>query len=121
MGAFLVFCSFGFYPVAGESVYLLATPLFPSIAITDPETKTTARIKTVNFDGGKENIYIISATLNGEPFTRNWFTHDELFGVGGTLELTLGPVPSEWGTAKEDRPPSLSEGGRFTGTMTDFL
>jgi predicted alpha-1,2-mannosidase len=121
MGGFVVFGSFGFYPVAGTSVYLISTPLFPSITIHDPDPNSknprTTRIITQNFDGAKTNKYVQSATLNGKNFTRNWFAHDELFGVGGTLELVLGPKPSEWGTKDEDLPPSLSTDGRFDGML----
>jgi hypothetical protein len=28
-----------------------------------------------------------------------------------TMEITVGPVPGEWGTGDEDVPPSLSTGG----------
>jgi putative alpha-1,2-mannosidase len=105
---------------AGTSVYLLSTPLFPSIAFTDTDPASAGRqtrITTVNFDGAKQNKYIQSAKLNGQPFTRNWFAHDELFGVGGTLELTLGPTPGTWGSGVADLPPSLSTGGKFAGML----
>jgi len=118
MGGFVVFSSFGFFPVAGESVYLLSTPLFPVINFMDPDTGGNATIIAYNFDGAKANRYIVAAKLNGEDFTRNWFAHDELFGIGGVLELTLGPEPSTWGTKDDDLPPSMSTGGKFTGMLS---
>jgi len=54
-----------------------------------------------------KNIYIQNATLNGEPYNKNWIGH-EFFTQGWTLELTLGDTESEWGTKEEDLPPSLS-------------
>jgi putative alpha-1,2-mannosidase len=54
-----------------------------------------------------KNIYIQNATLNGEPYSKNWIGH-EFFTQGWTLELTLGDTESEWGTKKDDLPPSLS-------------
>jgi putative alpha-1,2-mannosidase len=54
-----------------------------------------------------KNIYIQNATLNGEPYSKNWIGH-EFFTQGWTLELTLGDTESEWGTKEDDLPPSLS-------------
>lgn len=51
-------------------------------------------------------MYIQSASLDGEPYTKNWIGH-AFFSQGGVLELTLGPEESAWGTGVEDRPPSL--------------
>lgn len=126
MGGFAVFSSFGFYPLAGRDendvqnglrspanagtgVYVLSTPLFRTITFPASAAGKKAVITTVNFDGATKNKYVQSATLNGRPFTRNWFSHNEFFGAGGTLKLILGPKPSSrWGTAKADLPPSFS-------------
>ncbi|KAH7096633.1 alpha-1,2-mannosidase, putative subfamily [Auriculariales sp. MPI-PUGE-AT-0066] len=108
MGAFAVFASFGFYPVAGTSVYLLSTPLFKTIKFPSSQPGQKAVLSTIDFDGAVQNKYIQSASLNGQSMTRNWFTHEEFFGRGGTLELTLGPKPSAWGTKHHDLPPSVS-------------
>ncbi|EJD51200.1 alpha-1,2-mannosidase, putative subfamily [Auricularia subglabra TFB-10046 SS5] len=108
MGGFAFFSALGFYPVAGTSVYLLSTPLFREISFPSSDPGRRAVLKTVNFDGATKNKYVQSAKLNGRPWTRNWFRHDEFFGRGGTLELELGPTPSKWGTRREDLPPSFS-------------
>lgn len=109
MGGFVVYAAFGFYPIAGTSVYVLSTPLFKEISFPASAPGKQAVITTVNFDGATNNKYIQSAKLNGKDFTRNWFAHNEFFGEGGVLELTLGPEPSTtWGTAEADLPPSLS-------------
>jgi putative alpha-1,2-mannosidase len=51
-------------------------------------------------------MYIQSATLNGKPLSRTWFTHAELV-AGGELVLKMGPEPNkEWGRLAEDRPPA---------------
>ncbi|EJD39277.1 hypothetical protein AURDEDRAFT_116210 [Auricularia subglabra TFB-10046 SS5] len=117
MGAFVVFSSFGFFPVAGESVYLISVPLFPKITFRDPDQGTTAQIITHGFDGAKKNKYVQRARLNGKELLRNWFAHDELFGIGGTLEFWVGEKPSLWGTTDEDLPPSMSTGGKFLGML----
>lgn len=71
-------------------------------------TGNIATIRNINFDAEYNNIYVQSATLNGEEFTKNYITHD-FFLEGGILELTLGANESTtWGTTQEDSPPSLT-------------
>ncbi|KAH9885490.1 glycoside hydrolase family 92 protein [Xylariomycetidae sp. FL2044] len=108
MGAFTAFAFMGFYPVAGQDVYLLTVPFFSEVSIRTPTGKL-ATLRNVGFDPSYEAIYIQSAKLDGKPYTRNWITHD-FFYNGGTLEFILGKEESEWGTRDEDLPPSLSTG-----------
>lgn len=102
----------GFYPVAGQDTYLLCRPFFPKITFQNQDTGAIATIISTNFS--PENVYVQSAKLNNVPYTKNWISH-ELFLNGGTLELVMGPNNnSDWGTGKEDLPPSLSTGGFIT-------
>ncbi|KAJ6145050.1 secreted glycosidase, partial [Penicillium chermesinum] len=78
-----------------------------------PVTGKTATIRVLNFEkfnsanntGGSG--FIQSATLNGEPYTKNWVDHD-FFTEGKSLVLVLGKNESSWGTGPGDLPPSLS-------------
>lgn len=54
-GAFVAWMFLGFFPVAGTSVYLLATPLLPAFEITSQITGNVAKLTTENWDGAKEN------------------------------------------------------------------
>lgn len=105
-------------------VYFITPPFFESISIRNGQTGKTATIRNINFDPSGKNIYIQSATLDGEAYTRNWLQHS-FFLEGGTLELTLGAQESAWGTRQEDVPPSLGPfgnntwgGGNGTGTVS---
>ncbi|KAI1132872.1 alpha-1,2-mannosidase-like protein [Nemania abortiva] len=109
MGAFSAFAFMGFFPVAGQDVYLLTPPLFREVSIRTPDGKGWATLRNANFDPGYTDMYIQSAKLNGRPYTRNWITH-EFFTKGGVLEFVLGSQESEWGTRDGDLPPSLSTG-----------
>jgi Glycosyl hydrolase family 92 catalytic domain len=104
----LLVLSFLFEKKSGTGIYLISTPLFRTITYPTDDPNKTATITTVNFDGAITNKYVVSATLNGVPFTRAWFAHHELFANGGVLRLTLGSMPSSWGTADTDLPPSIS-------------
>ncbi|KAJ6013392.1 hypothetical protein N7540_007983 [Penicillium herquei] len=108
MGSFLAWSMMGLFPNPGQNVYLIISPFFEAIDVTHPETNRTATIRNINFDPTYKNIYIQSAKLNGQPYTKNWIGH-EFFTQGMTLELTLGDQESDWGTSKEDLPPSLSD------------
>ncbi|KAF2809641.1 putative alpha-1,2-mannosidase [Mytilinidion resinicola] len=111
MGAFTVFVMLGLFPNPGQDVYFIIPPFFESVSVTSPQTNKTATIRNVNFDRGSyENIYVQSATLNGEVWTKSWVTHG-FFTEGWTLELVLGPEESDWGTRAEDLPPSVGKGG----------
>lgn len=118
MGAFSSMVMMGFFPVAGQDVYLITPPFFPEISIlaTDPGARAAGKRATIrirNFDSTYGRKYIESATLNGTPFTRNWVTH-EFFREGGTLVLTVtdDPTTGTWGTTDPDLPPSYPVGER---------
>ena len=53
-----------------------------------------------------KNVYIQSATLNGNNLTQSFITHQQLVS-GGTLNFVMGPQPNlNWGRAVATRPPS---------------
>jgi putative alpha-1,2-mannosidase len=107
MGSFVAFMMMGIFPNAGQDVYFIIPPFFQSVSITNSLTGKKATIYNINFDPTYKDIYIQKASLNGKPWTKNWISH-AFFTEGGLLELTLGPKESDWGTRKEDLPPSLS-------------
>jgi putative alpha-1,2-mannosidase len=107
MGSFTTLSMLGLWPVPGQDVYLITPPYFAEANVTSGQTGKVATVRNVNFDSKYEAIYIQSATLNGEPYTRNWIEHD-FWSEGGVLELTLGRNESAWGTREEDLPPSSS-------------
>ncbi|MBQ5579153.1 MAG: glycoside hydrolase family 92 protein, partial [Prevotella sp.] len=44
-----------------------------------------------------ENIYIQSATLNGQPYTHNYLLHEDIM-KGGELHFVMGKEPNPaWG------------------------
>lgn len=116
MGSFVAFSMMGLFPNPGQNVYLIIPPFFESVNVTSPLTGNTATIRNVNFDPAYEAIYIQSATLDGEPYTRNWVDHS-FFTEGKELVLTLGRNESSWGTKVEDLPPSVGDYEGFNRTV----
>jgi putative alpha-1,2-mannosidase len=105
MSAFAVFSMMGFFPVTpGIPVYAVGSPVFDRITIRLPENGKTFTIVAKN--NSAENKYIQSATLNGRPLEKPWFTHSDITG-GGVLEFVMGNQPNkQWGSRAEDAPPS---------------
>jgi len=104
--AWYVFTALGFYPVAPASnVYVIGSPLVDEVSFTlDPKFYKGGKFTVVAKDNSPENVYIQSATLNGQPYTRSWITHEQIVS-GGTLVFQMGPTPNKaWGAAKADRP-----------------
>ena len=101
MSAWYILSTMGLYqvePAGGK--YIIGSPLFDSAEI---QVKDGKRFHIVACDNSAENIYVQSAKLNGKPYTRSYIHYDDMV-KGGTLELQMGPKPSNWGTAKKDRP-----------------
>ena len=59
-------------------------------------------------DNSKDNVYVDSRSLNGQPISRNYITYSELTS-GGTLSLQMSDKPNkQLGTEKSDAPYSLT-------------
>lgn len=104
MSAWYIFHSLGFYPNAGQDVYLISSPIFQTATLQLENGKTLNIITKKNSD---KNIYIQSAKLNGKPLNRNWLRHEDI-AEGGTLEFVMGAKPSDW-SRNGELPPSMSD------------
>jgi putative alpha-1,2-mannosidase len=99
MASWYAMSAMGLYQICpGNPVYQLTSPIFEKITIRlDPEFYAGKSFTIHAENLSAENYYIQSATLNGEPFTRSWLTHDEIV-KGGELVLQMGNEPNKnWG------------------------
>jgi putative alpha-1,2-mannosidase len=103
MGSFYVFNRMGYFPVAAQDVYLIGSPSFPRSTITLDNGK---QFSVVAENLSSSNIYIASATWNGKPYQRSWFTHEQLV-AGAELKLVMTDKPTHWDTG--EAPPSMSD------------
>jgi len=92
MSAWYAFNAMGFFPVAGQDLYLVTTPMFDEVIIHLGNGK---QFRIVSKNLNRENIYIRSASLNGKPLERNWFTHTEIKD-GATLTFEMTSKPTAW-------------------------
>ena len=77
-----MFSAMGFYPVDPVSGnYVFGAPQMPEIVLNLADGKTF----TIIAEGlSKEHKYVDSITLNGEPYTKNYISHEDIL-KGGTL------------------------------------
>ncbi|HVU33436.1 MAG TPA: GH92 family glycosyl hydrolase [Opitutaceae bacterium] len=100
LSAWYVFGALGFYPCAGQDVYLLGSPSFAQTTLDLGH----GRLLTIDAPGLSEtNRYVQSVTLNGRTWAKTWFRHRDIAG-GGTLVFTMGPAPATRGA--DEPPPS---------------
>ncbi|WHO39866.1 GH92 family glycosyl hydrolase [Sphingobium sp. AP49] len=105
--AWYVFSALGFYPVTPTvGQYAIGSPLFRRVTLTMPGGR---KLLVEAENNSADNVYIQSATLNGQPWNKPWLPREEL-QKGGTLRFIMGPKPNEsWGAAKVDAPFSMSK------------
>ncbi|SFE97348.1 alpha-1,2-mannosidase, putative [Chitinophaga sp. CF118] len=104
MTAFVVFSMMGFSPVTpGIPVYNIGSPVFEQVKIK----LSNGKVFTIDAPGSSDSKkYIQSATLNGKPLNKPWFTHQVVL-EGSVLKLVMGEAPNkQWGSGEEDAPPS---------------
>lgn len=107
MSAWYVFSAMGFYPFnPADQNYLIGSPLFDEVTINLGNGKKFI-IKSNNRT--EKNIYIKSATLNGNTLIKSFITHQEILN-GGLLEFEMTDVPNKtlWADA-DSFPPSMSQ------------
>jgi predicted alpha-1,2-mannosidase len=105
MSAWYVLSSIGFYPVRhGDGTYIIGSPSYKKVSINLPEGKQL--ILTTN-NLSSANIYIQSVTIDGKPYNKAYFQHNDLM-QGGKIVFEMGSEPNPcWGTDEVNLPPSM--------------
>lgn len=95
MSSWFVMRSIGLSPAnIGNPIYYLTAPIFESVSL-NWENGKSFKIQVLNYN--KDNFYIQSAQLNGQPLNRNWLSHKEI-SDGGILIIQTGVLPNKkWG------------------------
>lgn len=107
MSAWHVLSALGFYQVnPSNGVFVFGSPRFEKVTINLPEGKTfTVEAPAAS----KDNKYIRSVRLNGEPYTKSYINYEDIM-KGGTLSFEMGSEPNKaFGADAADRPRSLGE------------
>ncbi len=94
MSSWYVWSSIGLYPLAGQPVYYIGSPVFTRTVI-HLENGKAFTVSAPNTSPA--NLYVTGARLNGRPLDQAVLSHAQLMS-GGVLELDMGPVPGKWAT-----------------------
>ena len=101
-----VMSALGFYPVDPSSPdYIIGSPIFDQATI---HMGRGHDLTIIARHSSAKNIYIQSATLNGKPWDKPWFSHSDI-EQGGEFVFNMGPLPNKsWGSAVGAAPPSMT-------------
>jgi predicted alpha-1,2-mannosidase len=108
MSAWNVLSSIGIFPVQpGYDTWGLSTPVFDRVDLTLDRRYYPHGALTIKAPGTSAgDRYIQTARTDGTSYDRTYLTTGLLRSIR-SLEFTVGPHPSEWGTSPQAAPPAL--------------
>ena len=101
MSSWYVWSALGIFPVAGQDVFLLGSPLFDRAKIQFGRSCSLV-IEAVG--GGDGRQYVQAVSLNGVQHQRPYLCWEEM-ASGGILSFEMTSTPTIW---TQERPPSHS-------------
>jgi len=102
MSSWFIFSRLGFFPVAGQNIYLVNGPRYKKVRIQMENGKD---IVIYGENAGEENKYVESATLNGKDLKQAWFKHSKIKN-GVVFKFKMGSKATKWGETVP--PPSIN-------------
>jgi predicted alpha-1,2-mannosidase len=107
LSSWYVLSAMGIYPVTpGSTQYAIGSPIFDEVSL---DLGDGNHFSFITKNNTQKNIYIQSATLNGEPFNRTWIDHTEIM-KGGILIFEMGPEPNkDWASNPDSVPFSMTK------------
>ncbi|WP_273488265.1 GH92 family glycosyl hydrolase [Ancrocorticia populi] len=110
LSAWYVWASLGLYPgIYGTGEFLVSSPMFEDVTISAIGSDRVISISAPGATSGAR--YISELSVDGDASTSSWL--EESFARnGGSLAFTMTADASAttWGTAREDAPPSYTQG-----------
>ncbi len=117
MSAWYIFSALGFYPLSmGNPEFAIGSPLFKKATVHLENGKSLV-INAPN--NSKKNVYVQGVKLNGENYSKCYFLHSDL-AKGGTIDFTMGDQPSNWGSADDAAPTSITKGNNTPKPIADM-
>lgn len=103
MSAWYIFNCMGFYPVAPSSnIYNIGSPALPSISV---RMSNGEYINVTTRGWSKEAVYINKVLVNGKPYTKSYFTWNQIKD-GIDIEYVMSKKPNKkWATSINDIAP----------------
>jgi len=101
MSSWLIFSKLGFFPVAGQDLYMINGPRYKKVTL---QMENGKKIIIYGKNASEENKYVKSITLNGKSLKQAWFRHSEIKN-GAEFVFRMDSNASAWGM-KGNLPPS---------------
>jgi predicted alpha-1,2-mannosidase len=92
MSSWYLFTTMGFFPNAGQDVYLINGPCYRKLTL---QMENGKKIIIEAKNAGRDNIHVRSLNINGVPWNQAWFTHDRITD-GATLTFEMTNQPTDW-------------------------
>ncbi len=94
MASWYVWNAMGIYPFThGNGVYAIGSPVFDKITVKlGGKDNQAITIETKN--NSPENKFIQAVYLNGAPYRKPWFKHNDL--IGGSVVFIMGDKEGRW-------------------------
>lgn len=93
LNSWLIWQMLGLYPIVTQPIYLLGSPWFPDINVTINENKNLRILSYGAGDPaalGQAEYFVQRVAINGQAWTKNWFSHEDIMVGGGTIEFWVG-------------------------------
>ena len=92
MTSWYVWSSIGLFPVAGQDLFIVGSPVFTKTIMNLPGGAFTIRASETT----DRNRYVVAASINGKPLHTPFLHWKDL--QGSTLELEMADTPTGWGS-----------------------
>lgn len=89
--AFYMCSAMGMYPLMGQDLYWLTTPIFTK---TELQLGSPDKVLTIEAPEAGNKMYPRRILFNGQPLEKHWIRHSDI-AEGGTLTFELGDTPGE--------------------------
>lgn len=103
MSSWFVFSRLGLFPVAGQDLYLLFGPHYRKVTI---QMENGKKIVMNGKNASEDNIYVMSAKLNGKALKEAYLRHADLKN-GASITFNMSPDATDWGTKSTPPSPEL--------------
>lgn len=93
MSSWFIFSRLGFFPVAGQDLYLVNGPRYKKVTI---QMENGKKIVIDGENASEENKYVESVTRNGKNMKQAWFKHSDIKN-GAVFKFKMGPNATKFG------------------------
>lgn len=85
LSSYYVLNAMGLFPVAGQDLFLIGSPVVDKAEI---DLSSGKKLSIIVYNNSDKNIYVSGLKFNGKDITDRYLTASEIFN-GGTLEFTM--------------------------------